>query len=399
MSQHDPSRTLPGMTQFESYTFPSTNITLNSNENPKTILIATQIITDENIFLNGLFQNILILYDMLETLGFSCYLLVNVPSKSYQYDQGSILKRYKYLVPEEILLHPMKIHMYIEIGMSVSPPLREYLCNQGAKIVKLYLGNIMNIDIETIQMTPGMMFPHHVVGKLDEIWTSPHYGQNREYAAVLNHVDIKNSKIAHYVWEPTFITRPENSASTWCLTHEWKKRDIVIIEPNISFQKSYFFPLVLANAFAERNPEWKGNVYVLNAAPIVNNVHAKYNMMSRLVLGDRLKLIQDRKNIIQITREYPSAFMICHQYNNDFNYMLLELMYLGFPVLHTSFSWKLFGYYWSEQELEKSLTILKNGMENHHINSQKYLSQSRELYWHHSIHNPENKRKWMELIS
>lgn len=392
------SAPFPGLTKFESYSFPSTNIVLKSNENRKNILIATQIITDENIFLNGLFQNILILYDLFETLGFSSYLLVNTHSKSYQYENNSILKKYRVILPEEILAHPMDIHLYIEIGMSVSPPLREYICNQGSKIVKLYLGNILNIDIETVQMTPGLVFPHHITGKLDEIWTSPHYGQNREYAAVLNNVDIEKSKIAHYVWEPIFITRPEKYTNTWSLTHDWKKRDIVIIEPNISFQKSYFFPLILANTFSERNPDWNGNVYVLNADVILKNVHAKYNYLSKLTLGDRLKFIKERKTISQITNEYPSAFMICHQYNNDFNYMLLELLYLGFPVLHSSFAWKQFGYYWSEQDFENSLLALSSSMKSHHNNIQKYISQSRELYWHHSIYNPENQRKWMELI-
>ena len=36
----------------------------------------------------------------------------------------------------------------------------------------------INIDIDTIQYYPSMFFNHHLVGEIDEIWTSPHYQQH-----------------------------------------------------------------------------------------------------------------------------------------------------------------------------------------------------------------------------
>ena len=78
----------------------------------------------------------------------------------------------------------------------------------GAKVCKLYLGNILNIDIETPMFYTQMHFAHHIVGEIDEIWVSPHYKQHEEYAAILNHVEpiSKSMKIAPYVWDSSILS-------------------------------------------------------------------------------------------------------------------------------------------------------------------------------------------------
>ena len=388
----------PGMTIFDSYTFPKTEPLLFTDVSErKVVLLATQNISYDNIFSNGLFQNVIFIYEMMEVMGFSTFLLVN--TKDSKDDSNSEFRKYRTIVSEEIVRNPMPIYAYVEIGMSVSSALRVYLRSIGAKIVKLYLGNILNIDVETIQSTPGLFFPHHIVGDLDEIWTSPHYGQNRDYATVLNRVPIEMSQIAPYVWDPLIITDFGKNMIRWKRPSDWKTSDIVIVEPNISFQKSYMLPLLLVNSFAENNPEWRGSVILMNADVIKKNVHAVTAVLPKIKLytDGRVKM-NGRKTILEIVKDNPSAVFVCHQFNNDFNYMTFELMYMGFPLLHTSSAWADFGYKWSEIKWKSAQDTLKLAVKNHHTVADSYTAHSRQLLWHHSIHNPENHKGWKKIL-
>ena len=72
----------------------------------------------------------------------------------------------------EYVAKPFGIVAYIEMAMSCDPSIRKFFRSIGAKTVKVYLGNILNIDIETITFYRGMNFSHHIAGELDELATA-----------------------------------------------------------------------------------------------------------------------------------------------------------------------------------------------------------------------------------
>jgi hypothetical protein len=56
------------------------------------------------------------------------------------------------IIAEELLKNPIPVFAYIEIGMSIDPVVRKFLRMIGAKSYKLYLGNILNIDIQGAEL-------------------------------------------------------------------------------------------------------------------------------------------------------------------------------------------------------------------------------------------------------
>lgn len=354
------------------------------------ILIATGLITPEILFNNGLLQNSIILYQMLESMGYTCTLLVE---KAPENKTTLLLNTYSYLLPETYLKAPFPIQVYIEIGMSLDVGWKKYLKDCGTKIVKLYLGNILNIDIETTAITKGINFPHHKTGFLDEIWTSPHYAMNKDYASIIN--STKRTAIAPYVWDSCFI----EDMTHWRKSSEWTITDIVITEPNISFQKCCFFPLLLADQFARRCPEWTGSIILQNTERLMNNLYFKDTILPELTIQKKGRLVlKGRQSIKDIVKEHPSAAFICHQFNNDYNYMLLELMTCNFPVLHNSVGWSSFGYTWNPDRWEESLQQLATMLCSHSENLFAYKAQARQLAWKHSPWNPILRAEWNKLL-
>jgi hypothetical protein len=246
-----------------------------------------------------------------------------------------------------------------------------------------------------------MFFHHHIVGELDEIWTSPHYQQHLEYAAILNRTDPATARIVPYVWDPCFLTRYQARD-----TLEWVPpppsspiQDIVIMDPNISFQKCAFYPVLLVEAYSRKYPEWKGALHIINGDRLHINSHAKNHLLPALTLHQQGRIhYSSRMRIHEILAKHRSACFITHQWNNDYNYMTLELMYCQYPILHNSEGWKDYGYSYSIDRWEEAIQTLHLALTQHHCQLAVYKSHTAHLLQRHSIYDSEVRRRWKEIV-
>ena len=359
----------------------------------KVIFLTTCNISHKTIFTNGLYQNILLFYKLFECMGHIPFLIVD---KQITRENADMLidDEYQMLTPEQVIQNPIDVDLYIEIGMSVHVAFVQLLRSQGARIVKLYLGNVLNIDTEIITCMPGVNFPHHTYSEIDEIWTSPHYAQNLEYACSLYRVPLAMGYIAPYIWDPCFI----NSSVGWKRVNKWNTMNIIIAEPNISYQKCALMPLMLVEEFAKCYPMWQGKVIIMNSSRLSVNVHVQASVFPDLELI-RLGRVEfrGRETISNMMYNNSNAIFIGHQMNNEYNYMTLELMWKGFPVLHNTGIWKNFGYYWSDTDIPSATHLLANTMQTHTIGG-KYVADAKLLAWNYSPYNPAIQIQWAALL-
>ena len=365
----------------------------------KIILIATATIQNQSFFVNGLFQNIFILYKLFDSLGYAPILLINDKPKDIQ-TVPIILRHARMITVDEISRSPIPIHLYIEIGMSIEPKIRQLFRMSGTRVAKLYLGNILNIDIETPMFYSGMNFAHHIVGEMDEIWVSPHYKQHDEYAAILNHVEpsSKSMKIAPYVWDSCVLTLNDTHSFKWRPREKGEVETFVIIEPNISFQKSSLIPILIAERYYRKH---KKDIFVLvgNSEKFLSNPFFTKTIMPTLdLVKDNKILFGNRYDISTILSDYPHATAICHQWNNQYNYMTLEFLVSGFPIIHNASDWSDVGYYYKNHNIDFGLQALENAQAQHMSNTEQYKAATETLRWRHSIYNPDNQKAWKELI-
>lgn len=384
----------PGMTEYQPNSIAHIR---HSDYRPKRSLVValtTPLITRATLYNNGLYQNILILYKLVASLGHTPYLIVtNEPTP----ETADLLldDAYRCITPEGVIRNGLSIDVHIEVGMAVDSSFTRYLRTKGTRLVKYYLGNIINIDIEIITTVQGVTFPHHCPGTLDELWTSPHYAQNIDYMCSLYRLPFSKGIIAPYVWEPMFIDGSAKVSNADELA--WITRDIVITEPNISFQKSCLVPLLLVERFAKAYPAWRGRVILMNSHRFVTNTHAKA-VLERLALHRAGRILyRGRQTIREIIDNNREACFICHQVNNEYNYMVLELMYLGLPVFHNASAWSAFGYYWSDSAIDSAVAKLYSVLQTHCADG-VYRADGRQLAWLYSIYNPEVRSAWGQLL-
>jgi Protein of unknown function (DUF2827) len=357
----------------------------------KTVMITSIRMPEEQLWANGLFQNIFILYKLFESVGYIPFLLVDDNKK---HRDSKLYEQFRTIDAHEWVQKPFKLYAYIEMGMSCGPQIRGLFKQAGAKTFKLYLGNILNIDIETPMFHPGTNFSHHVTGEIDTILVSPHYDFHQEYSAAINGV-YPSVKIAPYVWEPLFIKD---------LVGTYKHRagppySFTIIEPNISFQKSSLIPIMICEAYYRKRPEKVHEVIAVNGNKLLESPYFKNTLFPTLELQKVGKLhMLPRADTRSLAKNFPSNILIQHTVNNEYNYIFLEHLMMGFPVIHNFSALKDYGYYYEGDSIQEAVALIDKVTQTHHMRVEAYKAAANQLHWNFSISNPANMKGWMDIL-
>jgi hypothetical protein len=370
---------------------PAVDLQLLPYEPFKPVLISSIRMPEQQLSTNGLFQNIFILYRLFEGAGYLPFLLVDDNKK---HPDSKLYERYRTIDANEWAQKPFRIHVYIEMGMSCGPQIRAMFKKAGAKTFKLYLGNILNIDIETATFHPETNFCHHMVGEIETILVSPHYDFHQEYAAAINKV-YPQVGIAPYVWEPLFI-QDQMDIYRHRITPPYS---FTIIEPNISFQKCSLIPIMIAESYYRRNPEKVHEIAVINGNRLLESAFFKTTILPTLDLHKAGKLhLLPRADTRTINKNLFSNIIIQHNVNNEYNYIFLEHLMMGFPVIHNYAALKDYGYYYEGNDILAADKLIDDVTRLHHMRAESYKTAARQLAWNFSIYNPVNIKGWMRLF-
>lgn len=398
------STTTPGYTVHDKSVLKSLLTPYKAiNTDKKIILLTSNKLEDKMIFCNGLYQNILNFYNMFESMGFVPLILFD--DKPDPAAINDFIKEYRFVLPETVVKSEIPIYALLEIGMTIQPEFRKFLRDFGTKIIKVFLGNILNIDIEISTKMPEVNFPHHVSGYYNLLLSSPHYNQNCSYAAAINGSTNTESIVAPYVWNDKILKKSlanETRPTTWDHSIDWRHRNIVIMEPNLGFQKCFYVPLLIAAAFARNNPSWRGRIKIYNFQLVLRNKNFESNVYPLLGLDKSRLELHGRYPITHIMADNRDAVFIHHQINNEYNYMFFELISQGFPLIHNVTSWKNYAYYYSTimtEHHESTQATLYKVLREHKDMLPIYKAQYENLLWSHSIYNPDIQTKWAQLVN
>ena len=172
----------------------------------------------------------------------------------------------------------------------------------------------------------------------------------------------------------------------------------IILEPNISFQKCCLLPLLIIEKLYRTS---KGDFKVLigNSDRLQANPFFTKTILSTLELyKDGRIIFSGRNTITSIMNDYPSSIAVAHQWNNQYNYMTLEYIVSGFPIIHNASDWSDAGYYYDGSSVEKGYEVLKKVIEFHGSSLEQYAAGAAAIQWRHSPYNPEVHKKWKELV-
>lgn len=335
----------------------------------------------ESIWTNGIKQNVLMLVHLLR-------------NSSRDYDV-CILNGFKvdfteqkpsYLDDIDIYYYKDKImDMDLVISMGAALPdedVRAFRAQKDKKIVSYKCGNNYMLLLEELLFKKEKAnVSVEIEQEMDEIWYIPQQDEsNRGYYKTLHRA---TAFIVPFVWHQRFLWDSKEAIEKGFKAGNYKKdtryvvgkekKSIGVMEPNINVVKFCLIPAMIAEECyrGEIGKKHIESLLLTNA----DQYRANKLFMSLIKTFD---LFKDNK--ITAEARYQTAFvltqyidvLICHQITNPLNYLYLDAVFLGYPVLHNAPLCKDLGYYYEGSDTAAGAKMLDYILTEHDKHTVEY---------------------------
>lgn len=357
-----------------------------------------------SFFSNGLSQNIVTLYELLERSGFSPFFLDFTPrTKESEVIDEQSLKGKKILSIKEFKSGSQNIDLLIGAGVTVDSHLKSACLkkNKNVKIASLHYGNNLCTAIWDWVSDKEMKGDFHSTYQdiYDEAWISEHYSFQSEFIESYEGVKVK---IMPYLWSPRFIEEDAKSLNAELNYKPSKKPNIAVMEPNINFTKTFVPPFFTIRHLLNTTPDIFNKAILFDTHRIVaseNKTLVKNHILGDIVIKKHLdKLIFDPRERTASIFNRDNPLILSHQHLNALNYTYLEALNYGYPLVHNSPFFKDYGYYYSDFNIIEAADQVRFAIENHNDNIEEYKNRAKDIVWRYSAQNPSNAYKIKKLI-
>lgn len=309
-----------------------------------------------NYYASGCGQNCIFIKQSLEALGYEVDLIVQYDPKKppmvadhipyiYKSSSGIKFKDYKFILFGSHIPNPdeLKAIKDAEVRTAVFHP----------------MNSLDMIHSENFIWTPtGLpLFEATFQNYADEVWmTENHHYTAQRYTEILNENKIP-VRIIPLSWSPLFSTTTTLDDIRYQSRNPDNKIDVVIIEPNMSYAKNAWYPLVIAKRL---HKEGKLNkVYLFNkptsaaAKKMIAALDLPLRQLDRMPIYDIFKFFCKGAN-----NDNNNVLFISHQLNVPNNYAYNDILASGYPFLHNShiLKEKGLGYYYADSNLDDAVS-------------------------------------------
>jgi len=360
----------------------------------------------ESIWTNGIKQNVLMLIHMLEKSEkqYDIHLLNTLKAdfaEKQSYLNGIQLDYFDdaYLDMDLIIVMGAQIHTFQIEKFKAS--------GAHKKIISYKCGNNYVIAMENILFGENPDKTYQFDEPYDEVWYIPQQDEvNRGFYHTLYRT---NSFIVPFIWHHKFLlestTEIEKGYKEGKYTKGWKydigkdKKILGIMEPNLNIVKFSLIPTMIAEE-CYRGEIGKQHIEKLR---ITNSEKVKSHR-EFLAMIATFDLYKDKK--ISAESRYQTAYMltqhldvlICHQILNPLNYLYLDAVFLGYPVLHNAPMCKDLGYYYEGSDTVAAAKQLDYILTEHDKNIDAYDERNDAVLQRYHADNVELIQTYDKLI-
>lgn len=392
---------------------------------PSSLKIAiTFLIPNEpmDIFTNGIKQNTLFFYELMQHIGYDVYLIIDDSKEETSLKEGNFWNTcgVQFLLKSKVI--SFGLNLVIQMGFELEPTILDTLFANGVKTVWYTCGNSYFAEAETCLYHPTkMMFcqynnnnglPIGVTGhRFDQIWLIPQLvDTNMHYLKTLYRCECVE---VPFIWSPS-ILQSGGLGDPGSLMYKKPKSDdmflskCAIFEPNLSIMK-WSLPAVLVceNAYrpllenADSTFRKSGHVYITNMSSTSGN-NLNRPMFTRIIQSldlfrDKKLSIESRYNSIMFMSKHADV-AVSHQFENPLNYLYLDLAWMGWPVVHNAHLCKDIGYFYEGFNYEMGGNVLRDVLQNHHSCAAEYLERNRCVIDRYLPTNKDLQKKYKLLV-
>ena len=211
------------------------------------------------------------------------------------------------------------------------------IISQNTKLIHCICGNYYHLYHEFLIFNVHDTMFEILNSYQDEIWVLEIYKGQTSFLELLFQVPVT---IMPYVWTPYFVDKYISLKDLQFLDKlQYVRNDkinICIFEPNVSTHKSCFIPFLIANMYYKMYKDRVNKVFVFcsneniqkRVAPFDIVREQKTEFLGKLVMLETMNIIRNNNDYLNI--------VISHNIKNPLNFIHLEFLHLGIPLIHNS---------------------------------------------------------------
>jgi hypothetical protein len=176
-----------------------------------------------------------------------------------------------------------------------------------------------------------------------------------------------------------------------------EKRDIYVMEPSISIIKNALIPITIIEEVYRENPDSFGKATIVNGMKYYNEEYFLDNIARNLksLQAEAKKVFFSPRITFNEVFKRPDI-LLGHQWGCELNYLYLEAIYAGLPLVHNSDALSETGYYYPGSDCHRGREQCLQALRNH--NTDKAIKTGRKFLQQFSIHNPDVQKEYKRLI-
>jgi len=340
--------------------------------------------TGQNIWQNGLGQNVIFLAELFQRLPFvESVLLIDVGDQGVMPAQVDLAARNLRLMRAHEASD--EVDVIVEMGCALDIEWLDLMRARGKKVVFYCCGQPYVGFAEPAIFTKPTHAPRP--DRCDEVWHLPKDAALAPMMHLLHRCDVHE---APFIWHPQFVRQRMREVEAFGMRYGYalhetgadgKRRGlrVAIFEPNISVVKTSSIPMLVCDE------AYRADAGSVQAMHVLNTLHLK-DHPTMLYFANSLDLVRQHKatfhgrhDIVGFMVEHADA-IVSHQWQNEQNYSYLDALYGDYPLVHNSPWLKDAGYYYHGFDAREGAAQLLRAVVEHASGLDDYRRRSQRVF-------------------
>nr|WP_062605465.1 DUF2827 domain-containing protein [Caballeronia calidae] len=306
----------------------------------------------QNIWQNGLGQNVIFFAEVLQKLPFvESVSLIDVGDQNAMPPQVATASKGLHIMCIQEATDAVEV--VFEMGGALDTQWLDLMRARGKKVVYYCCGQpyVGLVEAPVFDKPLHFMRPE----RYDEVWLMPKDRLSVPMMRTLHRCDVH---LIPFIWHPQLLERRIAEVNEHGLTYGYQKRTdvalqgpphtqgfrVAMFEPNISVVKTSSIPMLVCEEAYRADPSSVSHMHVLNTLHMKDHPTLTYMANSLNIVKDSKATFHGRNDIAGFMAQFADA-VVSHQWGNDQNYLYLDVLYGGYPLVHNS-QWLDAGYYY-----------------------------------------------------
>ncbi|WP_036596290.1 DUF2827 family protein [Ottowia thiooxydans] len=356
---------------------------------------------NQNIWSNGLGQNVMFLVQSLRKISFvRDVVLIDAGSEEALSDQIDLDKFGTRIMRQKDATD--RVDVVIELAGALGVPWLDLQRARGKKVIYHCVGQPHSSMVDTAIFNRSGFFLRP--DRFDEVWLLP---KDAVFAPMMRTLHRCPVQVAPYLWSPHFLENRIRELEAIGHAYGFKPVQpgegsigwrVTMFEPNLAPIKSSLIPMLVCDVAERRWPGTLSMMYALNTGHLVNHPTLLHLANSLDLVKSSRAVFTGRHDIAGFMSQHGLDAAVAHQWQNDQNYSYLDVLHGDYPLIHNSPWLKEAGYYYPDFNIEAGAAQLALAKEHHQESLPDYRERSRRVFKAVDPDSEDNARGYAELL-